>query len=230
MNLMTDFTRPELQRVARAVLRRYCDVRAGAASPGSLAAWLTPAAARSAMQLAIRASDPTVTHARLGPVVLVCADSRRAAAVSPLEPSQEGALSVLMVELEVIGDRLAARRLGELGPEIGRGHSPRASLVGPGQPAPDLPPYAESLVGQPHGEGNALDVWAAATSVIDTYRERYGVTDASSAFGRQPDDREQRLERDRALDYVRAVSHELPAAPARETRPAPGRRGPELGR
>ena len=80
--------------------------------------------------------------------------------------------------------------------------------------------------------GQALERWTTATAVIDTYRERYGIDDGSSAFGPTPYGREQCEERDRALAYVRQLVRDIEAIEPRHQqrlgrdRPA----GPDLGR
>jgi hypothetical protein len=88
------------------------------------------------------------------------------------------------------------------------------------------------LLGDVPSDLRALDHWVIAGAIIDTYRERYGIDDASSAFGPMPSDPEQREERERALAYVRQLARDIEAIEPQQER-ALGRdrpAGPDLAR
>ncbi|CAN5320943.1 hypothetical protein BH20ACT8_BH20ACT8_02150 [soil metagenome] len=112
----------------------------------------------------------------------------------------------------VQGQRLAAVRVGEAESRApSRQELPEAPRIGPGQPVPEPPAHLAGLLGDLPSDPRALGSWAAAAAAIDTYRERYGIDDASSAFGPIPSNPEQRDERERALAYVRQLARDTDA-------------------
>lgn len=229
-----DFTTMELQRVARAVLRRYLEAQAGAAPAVALARFLAPIAAVSLQRL-VTDNPPgrLARHADLGPVTVLRLGSERAYATAALARPGEGAQAVLSVELEMQGQRLVAVRVGEVErSQLDRQERREVLSVGPGQPVADPPAHLARLLGVPPASSDALARWASAAAVIDTYRERYGIDDDGSTFGPTPPDPEQREERERALAYVRQLASEIEALEPQRGR-ALGRdqpQGPELGR
>lgn len=231
---LSDFTTVELQRVARAVLRRYLEVQGGAAPAVALARFLAPVAGAGLQQL-VTDSHPRrlARHADLGPVTLLRLGPDRAYATAALaRPGQEGAPAVLSVELEMQGQRLVAVRVGEVErPELERRERLEVVPVGRGQSVAEPPAHLVGLLGSMPASPEALARWAGAAAVIDTYRERYGIDEASSALGPTPPDPQQREERERALAYVRQLANEIEAIEPQRGR-ALGRdrpAGPELG-
>lgn len=232
---LSDFTTVELQRVARAVLRRYLEVQAGAAPAVALARFLAPVAG-AGLQRLVTDSHPRrlARHADLGPVTLLRLGPDRAYGTAALaRPGQEGAPAVLSVELEMQGQRLVAVRVGEVErPELERRERLEVVPVGRGQSVAEPPTHLAGLLGGIPANPEALARWVSAAAVIDTYRERYGVDDLSSGFGPIPPDPEQLGERERALAYVRQFASEIEAIEPQQGR-ALGRdqpAGPELGR
>ncbi len=231
---LSDLTTVELQRVARAVLRRYLEVQAGAAPAVALTRFLAPVAA-AGLQRLMTGNRPRhlARHADLGPVTVLRLGPDRAYATAALGRSGEGAPTVLSVEFQMQGQRLAAVRVGEVErPERDRRARLEAPPIGPGQPIPESPVHSTRLLGDVPSELHALERWVTAVAVIDTYRERYSIDDANSALGPTPHDREQREERERALAYVRQLASEIEALERQQGR-ALGRDqppGPELGR
>ena len=230
---LSDFTTVELQRVAQALLRRYVDVRVGAASAAALEPFLHPFAATALQRLS--AGGPPVRevgYGDVGPVNVVRLGPDRAYAVAPLAPPGGAAPVVLAVELEVQGPRLAAIRVGEVGSRDLDRRVDEVPLVGPGQPVPVAPAHLAGLLGDVPQEPQALERWVHGAAVIDTYRERYGIDDATSAFGPAPEDPDQRQERDRALAYVRELAREVEATEPQHGRSLDpdGSAGRELGR
>ncbi len=229
---MSDFTTVELQRVVRAVLRRYLELQGGSGPVVGLARFLAPAAAASLQGLPTNRARRTLGHADLGPVAVLRLGPDRAYATAALTSPGEGAPSVLSVELEVRDQRLAAVRVGEAASRApSRQEFTEIPWVGPGQPVPDAPAHLAGLLGGVPTDPRALDRWVSAAAVIDTYRERYGIDDVGSALGSTPADREHRDERGRALAYVREVAKDVEAIQPQSER-ALGRdrpAGPELG-
>ncbi len=229
---MSDFTTVELQRVVRAVLRRYLELEGPGPAVG-LARFLVPVAATSLQELLTDSrARRTLRHADLGPVAVLRLGPDRAYATAALTSPGEGAPSVLSVELEVRDQRLAAVRVGEAASRApSRQEFTEIPWVGPGQPVPDAPAHLAGLLGGVPTDPRALDRWVSAAAVIDTYRERYGIDDVGSALGSTPADREHRDERGRALAYVREVAKDVEAIQPQSER-ALGRdrpAGPELG-
>lgn len=231
---LSDFTTVELQRVARVLLRRYLDVQTGATSVAALAQFLSPVAAAGLQRLVTdNRARRTVRHGDIGPVTLLRLGPDRAYAAAALARPGRAAAAVLSVELEIHGQRLATVRIGETESRApSRQKTAEIFRVGPGQPVPEPPAYLAGLLGGLPGDPRALAQWTSAAAVIDTYRERYGVDDATSAFGPAPSEPEQREERERALAYVRRLARQVEAIEPQEER-ALGRdrpAGPELGR
>jgi len=229
---LSDFTTVELQRVARAILRRYLELEGGSGPAVGLVPFLAPVAVVSLQGLLTNRARRTLRHADLGPVAVLRLGPDRAYATAALTSPGEGAPSVLSVELEVRDQRLAAVRVGEAASRApSRQEFAEIPWVGPGQPIPDAPAQLAGLLGGVPTDPPALDRWVTAAAVIDTYRERYGIDDASSAFGSTPVNREQRDERERALAYVREVAKDVETIQPQSER-VPGRdrpAGPELG-
>lgn len=231
---LSDFTTVELQRVARILLRRYVEVQTGVAPAAALARFLAPVAAVGLQRLpAADRARRRVRHSDLGPVSVLRLDSDRAYASAALvRPGQETP-AVLSVELEVQGQRLAAIRIGEAASRApSRQELPEAPRAGPEQPVPDPPAHLAGLLGDLPSDPHALASWVAAAAAIDTYRERYGIDDGTSAFGPVPSDPEQRYERERALAYVRELARDIEGIESQRERGL-GRdqaSGPELGR
>jgi len=173
-------------------------------------------------------------HADFGPVSVLRLGLDRAYAIAALARPGQALPAVLAVELEVRGERLAPQGVGEV--EVrDRRHGEQQlqrSPVGPGQALAEPPRRFVGLLDDVPSGGQALERWTTATAVIDTYRERYGIDDGSSAFGPTPYGREQCEERDRALAYVRQLVRDIEAIEPRHQqglgrdRPA----GPDLGR
>ncbi len=231
---LSDFTTVELQRIARVLLRRYVEVQTGAAPAADLARFLAPVVDADLERLSGEdRARRDVRHGNIGPVsVLRLGEDRAYAAAALVGPGQE-APAVLSVELEMVGQRLAVVRIGEA---ESRAASHRdlaeTSRIGPGQPVPEPPAHLLVLLGDVPGDPGVLNRWATAAAVIDTYRERYGIDDARSAFGPMPSDAEQREERERALAFVRQVAKEVEAVEPQQQRGLGRDRpaGPELGR
>ncbi len=230
---LSDFTTVELQRIARAVLRQYLEVQSGAAPAVALARFLAPVAAAGVQRLVTDSQPRTLRHSDLGPVTVLRLGPDRAYATTALARPGEGAPAVLSVEFEMQGQRLAAVRVGETESlELDGREHPEVPRVGPGQPVPEPTAQLAGLLGDVPSDPQALDRWAAAAAVIDTYRERYAMDDASSTLGPTPPDPEQREERERALAYVRQLASEIEDMEPQRGR-ALGRDkppGPELGR
>lgn len=229
---LSDFTTTELQRVARILLRRYLDVQTGAAPVAALGRFLTPVAADSVQRL--QTTDRPrrgIRHGDLGPIAVVRLGPHGAYAVAGLAQGGQEAAAV-SVELEVHGQRLAAVRVGETESRARlRRERSEVPAVGPGQPVPEPPAHLAALLGGLPSDPRAVDRWVTAASVIDTYRERYGIDDAASAFGPIPGDLEQREERERALAYVHQLAREVEAVEPHHERTLGRDRppGPELG-
>lgn len=216
---LTDLTAVELQRLARHMLRRYLDVRAGVVGADVLAPLLAPAAATDFDRLAVAELRDRVRYADLGPVTVLRLGPNRAYAAAPLRRGGHEGSEVVSVELEVRGERVGAVRIGEAETRLPDRAAQRADVppVGPGQPVPLAPAYLSGLLGAVPADPAALDRWAAAAAVIDVYRESYGIDDAASAFGPAPTDPEQAAERQRAMEYVRAISAQIePIEPQQE--------------
>jgi hypothetical protein len=230
---LSDFTTVELQRVARALLRSYLDVRTGAAPAAALARFLSPVAAIGLQRLVTdHRGSRSVRHGDLGQVTVLRLSPDRAYAIAALARPGEGAREVLSVELKVQGERVAAVRVGEAESRARERQDLREiQLVGPGQPVPEPPAHLVGLLGGVPSDPHALERWASAAAVIDTYRERYGIDDAGSAFGSIPNDPEQRQERGRALGYVGRLAREVEAIEPKHERAVDQDRqeGPELG-
>ncbi len=229
---LSDFTTVELQRVARAILRRYLGLEGGSGPAVGLAPFLAPVAVASLQGLPTNRARRTLGHADLGPVAVLRLGPDRAYATATLTSPGGSTPAVLSVELEVRDQRLAAVRVGEAASRApSRQELPEIPWVGPGQPVPNPPAHLAGLLGGVPSDPRALDRWVSAAAVIDTYRERYGIDDASSAFGSTPANREQRDERERALAYVREVAKDVETIQPQSER-VPGRdrpAGPELG-
>lgn len=230
---LSDFTTVELQRVARTVLRRYLELQGGSGPAVGLARFLAPVAAASLQGLLTNnRARRMVRHGDLGPITVVRLASDRAYATAALPSPGQGGPAVLSVELEVRDQRLAAVRVGEVASRAPSGQElAEIPWVGPAQPVPNPPAHLAGLLGGVPTDPRALDRWVTAAAVIDTYRERYGIDDASSAFGSPPANREQRDERKRALAYVREVAKDVETIQPQSER-VPGRdrpAGPELG-
>lgn len=231
---LSDFTTVELQRIARILLRRYVEVQTGAAPAVALARFLAPVVAADLQRLpADDRAHRSVRHGDLSPVSVLRLGSDRAYATAALARPGQEAPAALSVELEVQGQRLAVVRVGEAESRApSRQELPEVPRIGPGQPVPEPPAHVVGLLGDVPGDPRALDRWATAAAVIDTYRERYGIDDATSAFGLMPSDPEQREERERALAYVRQLAREVEAIEPQQERGLGRDRpaGPELGR
>jgi hypothetical protein len=230
---LRDFTTVELQRIARILLRRYVEVQTGAAPAVALARFLAPVVAADLQRLS--ADDRArgrVRHSDLGPVSVLRLGADRGYATAALVRPGEEAPAILSVEFEVRGQRLAAVRVGEAESRPSRQELPEVPRAGPGQPVPEPPAHLAGLLGDLPGKPHALGSWVAAAAAIDTYRERYGIDDVTSAFGLMPSDPEQREERERALAYVRQLAREVEAIEPQQERGLGRDRpaSPELGR
>ena len=219
---LTDLTTVELERIARHMLRRYLDVRAGVLPPRALAPALGPVtgSATSLDVLTGAGGEAAVGHAHLGPVtVLRLGPSHAYAAAAVTRTARR--VDVVSVELEGQGERVMAVRIGEaevLRPDVtrGTGARPDAARVGPGQPVPAAPPHLVGLLGKVPADPDRLERWASAAAVIDVYRETYAVDDPRSAFGAAPTNSEQAQARDRAVQYVRAIAAGLAIEPEQQ--------------
>ncbi len=146
---LSDFTTVELQRVARALLRSYLDVRTGAAPAAALARFLSPVAAIGLQRLMTdHRGSPSARHGDLGQVTVLRLSPDRAYAIAALARPGEGAREVLSVELKVQGERVAAVRVGEAESRARERQDLREiQLVGPGQPVPEPPAHLVGLLG-----------------------------------------------------------------------------------
>ena len=246
---LSEFTTVELQRVARSVLRRYLDVRAGFLPPAALRQVLSPAAAADLQRLEDLPSLRAVRQSDVGPAVALRLAPKRAYAIAALAGAG-GPPVVLSVELAVQGQRLAASRVGEsairtVSQDQPLGQAPRAfnqpwtsrnqpwvgvdqPRVGPGQPVPQPPAHLRILLGDLPSDPQALGHWVRAAAVIDTYRERYGIDEAGAPFGPEPTDREQQRERDRALDYGLQLARHIEVIEPRQIRGVGREQAPSL--
>lgn len=229
---ISDFTTVELQRVARGVLRCYLEVQAGTRPAAALVPLLTPSAASDLPRLkAGNRPRVSLSHRDLGPVTVLRFGPDRAYAVAAVAPSGERPSTVLSVELVAQGKRVAAPRVGEVESQPSQDRPGETPSVGPSQPVPSPPVYMTGLLGHVPHDPHDMHRWAKAAVVIDTYRERYSIEDATSAFGPAPQDAEQRIERERALAYVRDIERQLgPKQPGERSLDQGRVEGPELGR
>ena len=225
-------TRDELARAARAVIRRYLDVETGHRPPEELGQLLSPAAAAD---LRTHQAPPGSVGrppraADLGPASVLRLDSARAYVCAAARVPGTAEWTTIAVELTADQERLRVDRVGRVAADISREATAEPpARVGNGQPPPQTPRHLAGLLGDLPISGEAQARWLTAAAVIDTYRERYDIHDDRSALGAEPRHPEQAAERQRAVDYIRALVREIDRdAPDRtRSREEPGR---DLGR
>jgi hypothetical protein len=200
-----------LRVAAAAVMRAYLDHDAGHDS-GRLRRFLTPEAA-AALDEHQPSLDPAAasTYVAIGPYSALRLDADRAyVCAGVLQP--DGGEAVLAVELVGRGGALRAARVGRVAQadERQRDSRPRdVALVGDGQPAPDPPAHMRALLGDLPDSQGARERWLLGAAIIDTYRERHDVHDVELALGGQPEEPEQRAERDQAAGYLRELVRQI---------------------
>ncbi len=79
--------------------------------------------------------------------------------------------------------------------------------------ARSIPPnYVTRTLGLPPEHPAARELWEAAASAIETYRDRWGITRTDCALGRQPREPKQRKARDATITTLRELTSRLAAA------------------
>lgn len=222
-----------LQRCAAAVMRAYLDYDAGHGAE-SLRRWLTVDAASS---LGDQPAAPTPgavgLRAAIGPFGVLRLDPDRVYICASVLHPDDGD-TVLATELVARDGAVQAARVGRAAGAPGAPpHDRESAPVGDGQPPPEAPEYLRGLLGDVREDLESLQRWLVGAAVIDTYRERYGIYDAELGLGPQPDDPEQRAERDHAVAYLRTLARELNRPDSDLAAELHGREpdlGPDLGR
>jgi len=213
-----DLTTVELQRLGRWALRSYLDTAAGG-QPAGQRAWLAGQAASAELP------QGRVDHARIGPVTVLRQGPDRAYVAATVAAGERPAAGLVAAELTTHDGILRVARAGHF--PAARHHLDDASRWAL---EPEPPAHLVRLLGPLPTGTQARACWATAAAIVTDYRYTWGITDPGSALGRQPEDAEQRAERDRAVAATRELLLGIDIRQRRRTGPGREPEGWDLGR
>lgn len=212
-----DLTTVELQRLGRWALRCYLDTAAGG-QPGGQRAWL------AAQPPAAELPHGRVDHARIGPVTVLRQGPDRAYVATAVAAGDRPAAGLVAAELTTHDGLLRTARAAHYPAARHLDDASRWALE------PEPPAHLVRLLGPLPTGTQPRARWATAAAIVTDYRDTWGITDPGSALGRQPEDAEQRAERDRAVSATRELLLGIDIPQPRRTEPGREPEGWDLGR
>jgi hypothetical protein len=89
------------------------------------------------------------------------------------------------------------------------GEGPTAGSVEKAVERAEPPSYLTRTLGPPSDDRAARQQWDAAACAVETYRDRWGITRTDCALDRQPDDPQQRADREATVATLRELTARL---------------------